>query len=122
MLNVQGNKIAQIMQDFSELYTKEQINELLEALKTDLAGGGSEGNISGKADKVLGATAGNFAGLDENGNLTDSGMNAGNLVFGGGLFAFEINEDGDLIQHYQDGANAPDFYINNDGDLIERIT
>lgn len=27
---------------------------------------------SGKADKVTGATAGNFAGLDENGNLTDS--------------------------------------------------
>lgn len=30
-------------------------------------------DISGKADKVTGATAGNFAGLDENGNLTDSG-------------------------------------------------
>ena len=29
---------------------------------------------SGKADKVSGATAGNFAGLDSNGNLTDSGV------------------------------------------------
>ena len=28
---------------------------------------------TGKADKVSGATEGNFAGLDENGNLTDSG-------------------------------------------------
>lgn len=30
-------------------------------------------DISGKTDKVDGATAGNFAGLDANGNLTDSG-------------------------------------------------
>jgi len=30
-------------------------------------------NISGKADKVNPATSGNFAGLDANGNLTDSG-------------------------------------------------
>lgn len=29
--------------------------------------------ISGKADKVSGATSGNFAALDANGNLTDSG-------------------------------------------------
>ena len=33
-------------------------------------------NIAGKADKVSGATAGNFAGLDSNGNLTDSGAKA----------------------------------------------
>lgn len=31
------------------------------------------GDIANKADKVTGATAGNFAGLDANGNLTDSG-------------------------------------------------
>ena len=42
---------------------------------------GSDGKLTpdnvpdptGKADKVSGATSGNFAGLDENGNLTDSG-------------------------------------------------
>lgn len=33
-------------------------------------------NISGKADVVSGATAGNFAGLDASGNLTDSGSKA----------------------------------------------
>lgn len=33
-------------------------------------------DISGKADKVAGATDGNFAGLDANGNLTDSGKSA----------------------------------------------
>ena len=33
-------------------------------------------DVSGKADKVSGATAGDFAGLDANGNLTDSGKKA----------------------------------------------
>ena len=33
-------------------------------------------DISGKADKVSGATNGDFAGLDSNGNLTDSGKKA----------------------------------------------
>lgn len=33
-------------------------------------------DISGKADKVDGAVAGNFAGLDANGNLVDSGKKA----------------------------------------------
>ena len=36
----------------------------------------SHQDISGKADKVSGATSGNFAGLDANGNLTDSGSKA----------------------------------------------
>lgn len=34
---------------------------------------GATQDISGKADKVTNATNGNFAGLDSNGNLTDSG-------------------------------------------------
>lgn len=33
-------------------------------------------DLNGKADKVANATAGNFAGLDANGNLTDSGKSA----------------------------------------------
>lgn len=36
-------------------------------------------DISGKADKVASATNGNFAGLDSNGNLTDSGKKAGDF-------------------------------------------
>lgn len=39
----------------------------------------SHQDISGKADKVSSATAGNFAGLDANGNLTDSGVGANNF-------------------------------------------
>ena len=37
-------------------------------------------DISGKADKVTGATGGNFAGLDANGNLVDSGEKATNFA------------------------------------------
>lgn len=36
--------------------------------------------LSGKADKVSGATNGNFAGLDANGNLTDSGYDYTDFV------------------------------------------
>lgn len=54
-------------------------------LPQDLGGSGEgssggEVDVSGKADKVSNATAGNFAGLDANGNLTDSGKNASNFV------------------------------------------
>ena len=37
-------------------------------------------DISGKADKVSNATSGNFAGLDSNGNLTDSGKKASDFA------------------------------------------
>jgi hypothetical protein len=37
-------------------------------------------SVTGKADKVTGATNGNFAGLDANGNLTDSGKSASSFV------------------------------------------
>ena len=37
-------------------------------------------DISGKADKVSNATSGNFAGLDNNGNLTDSGSKASDFA------------------------------------------
>ena len=37
-------------------------------------------DVSGKADKVTGATSGNFAGLDNNGNLTDSGKDAADFA------------------------------------------
>lgn len=37
-------------------------------------------DLSGKADKVSSATSGNFAGLDGNGNLTDSGSKAADFA------------------------------------------
>lgn len=40
----------------------------------------SHQDITGKADKVSGATNGNFAGLDSNGNLIDSGKKASDFI------------------------------------------
>ena len=40
----------------------------------------SHQSISGKADKVSNPTSGNFAGLDSNGNLTDSGSKASDFA------------------------------------------
>jgi hypothetical protein len=37
-------------------------------------------SVSGKADKVAGATSGNFAGLDASGNLTDSTKKASDFA------------------------------------------
>lgn len=42
--------------------------------------GDVETALSGKADKVSGAVSGNFAGLDANGNLTDSGSKASDFL------------------------------------------
>ena len=39
-----------------------------------------ESDFDGKTDKVAEATNGNFAGLDSNGNLTDSGNKASDFV------------------------------------------
>ena len=39
-----------------------------------------ETDLGGKANKVSGATNGNFAGLDSSGNLTDSGSKASDFV------------------------------------------
>ena len=46
---------------------------------TDLASGVIP-DVSGKADKVTNATSGNFASLDSNGNLTDSGSKASDFL------------------------------------------
>ena len=46
-------------------------------------------DISGKADKVSSATNGNFAGLDANGNLTDSGVAPSDLASASSVTAIE---------------------------------
>lgn len=53
-----------------------------------------EGTISGKADKVSNATNGNFAGLDSNGNLTDSGSKASDFLTSHQDISGKMNTDG----------------------------
>lgn len=70
-----------VIPDVSGFYTKPSggipSTDLSSAVQTSLGKADtalqSHQDISGKADKVTGATNGNFAALDSNGNLTDSG-------------------------------------------------
>ena len=59
-------------------------SEVTEAISTALADYAKTSDVNTglgkKADKVTKATAGNFAGLDANGNLTDSGKKAADFV------------------------------------------
>jgi hypothetical protein len=55
-------------------------------------------DISGKADKVTGATNGNFAGLDASGNLTDSGHKHSDYDAAGAAGTAQSNAEG-----YADG-------------------
>ena len=48
--------------------------------KPDLSQYATTTDLSGKADKVVGATNGNLAGLDSSGNLTDSGIAASDVA------------------------------------------
>ena len=46
----------------------------------EVTANGLKVDITGKADKVTNATAGHAAGLDDNGNLTDTGIVAANIL------------------------------------------
>ena len=54
--------------------TQKKLSEILDEI-----------DYSGKADKVSGATNGNFAGLDANGNLIDSGKKAADFEAAGSI-------------------------------------
>lgn len=56
------------------------LKEIQEELKTLGEAVDLTESFAKKADKVTGATAGNFAGLDANGNLTDSGKKAADFA------------------------------------------
>ena len=53
-------------------------------------------DISGKADKVASATNGDFAGLDSNGNLTDSGKKASDFASSAIMDGTSIDSFGDV--------------------------
>ena len=74
--------------------------------------------LDGKADKVIGATSGNLAALDEDGNLMDSGIDPsqlnGNLKQGlQGLQGTQIPVDSDLNTYTAPG----NYYIRSDDDM-----
>lgn len=61
-------------------------------------------DISGKADKVAGATEGNFAGLDANGNLTDSGKKASDFVAAEDGKRLMTDAEGEKLENIAEGA------------------
>lgn len=63
-----------------------------------------ETNTSDKADKVDGATAGNFAGLDAEGNLTDSGKKATDFVSAEAGKRLMTDDEGTKLAGIAEGA------------------
>ena len=63
-----------------------------------------EVDVSGKADKVKNATAGNFAALDESGNLTDSGKKPADFVAAETGKRLMTNAEGEKLKGISAGA------------------
>lgn len=61
-------------------------------------------DISGKADKVKNATAGNFAALDESGNMTDSGKKPADFVAAETGKRLMTNAEGEKLKGISAGA------------------
>lgn len=57
-------------------------------------------NVSGKADKVSNATNGNFASLDANGNLVDSGKKASDFMEGMTILSYGNSTWADFLAAY----------------------
>lgn len=87
----------------TEAKLEQNVQDALALARTALQ---SHQDISGKADKVTGATAGNFAGLDANGNLTDSGKKAADFEVAGAAEAAKA----ELIGQSGDAATADTIY------------
>lgn len=75
---------------------------------------GPQGDRGEKGDK------GDKGDCGEKGEKGDKGMN-GSIVPANGFYSFSVNENGNLIIHYPDGANPPSASINDDGELILSI-
>lgn len=84
--------------------TTETVNAALERI--DGVIGGSSTGLGAKADKVTGATDGNFAGLDANGNLTDSGKSAASFDAAGAADAVLGKETDEATANTVYGAKA----------------
>lgn len=92
--------------------TQKKLSEILDEI-----------DYSGKADKVSGATNGNFAGLDANGNLTDSGKKAADFDASGAAATAEQNakDYADGLASNYDAAGAADTAEQNAKDYADSL-
>lgn len=78
-------------------------------------------DISGKADKVSGATSGNFAGLDSTGNLTDSGYSPNDFAKDSWSNQSQVSSGSISFTGINDtNNNAYKLYINVDSNSTEK--
>lgn len=74
-----SNAIADVVDGAPETF--DTLKEISDWITADTTGAAAIlADVANKADKVVSATSGNFAGLDANGNLTDSGSKASDFV------------------------------------------
>ena len=77
LINIEAGAEVNVQSDWTE---SDSSSDAFIKNKPDLSNFATLTDLDGKADKVSGATAGNLAGLDATGNLTDSGVSAQNIV------------------------------------------
>ena len=85
-----------------DLNTTDKSN--LVAAINEVAGNVAAVDYSGKADKVASATSGNFAGLDAEGNLTDSGKKASDFDEAGAAAAVSGYGEGETAKTVKEVA------------------
>ena len=85
-----------------DLNTTDKSN--LVAAINEVAGNVAAVDYSGKADKVTSATEGNFAGLDAEGNLTDSGKKASDFDEAGAAAAVSGYSEGETAKTVKEVA------------------
>lgn len=100
-----------------EAVTEEKLEQNVQAALTLARTALQTQDIAGKADKVVDATEGNFAALDAEGNLVDSGKKADDFDAAGAAAAAEQNAKNyadDLVKDYGDIVthNAAEFATN----------
>ena len=68
------------LSDFTDDVTRQSLVESGVGIEKPVSSAAVNAGLSEKADKVQGATAGNFASIDASGNLADSGKNASDFL------------------------------------------
>ena len=103
--------------DKDDVYTKDQADKVIFDAIAEIDGTGGGADVSGKADKVAGSVSGNLAGLGADGNLTDSGLKASDVLTVGDIGAVAgrvvaVGPDGKidpgLYEKGTGGADIPD--------------
>ena len=95
-----------------DLNTTDKSN--LVAAINEVAGNVAAVDYSGKADKVASATSGNFAGLDTEGNLTDSGKKASDFDEAGAAAAVSGYSEGETAKTVKEVATEVATLVGND--------